>query len=503
MDVANVVDAPSRHTSSQPRAARGLLHLSLLVLTLLGLAGVAYYVPTLERVRPWVRGEGIPVVRLFTGVVRRAELPQFEGAQTAVSPHAASGGEQLPDPQGEVDEQLEAANLGSGQEIASKEYAGAPVSIENPEALDYFYAALRRSARQEKGAITRVAHYGDSSVAADEITQTLRRKLQLRFGDAGHGFMLTAKGEMHYVHRDVSHGESDGWEVSSVVRRGLKGGHYGYGGVLARAYGGEYASFGTVSGRPIGGAVSRFEVFFQQFPGGGDLKLAVDNGAPQLLRTRDPETRDSWHVIEVPDGDHELSLRTSGGEIRMYGVVQERAGPGVVYDALGLVGARADRLLDADPEHMAKQIAHRDPDLLVLAFGGNEAGNDWLDPARYAASLRKVLKLMRAGKPEMSCLLFAPLDQAERTPRGRIITLSVLPAIVFTQREVAKTEGCAFFDTWTAMGGEGAMERWFEARPRLVSSDLRHATPQGYAILGNAYYKALLEGFASYMGRAK
>jgi hypothetical protein len=53
------------------------------------------------------------------------------------------------------------------------------------------------------------------------------------------------------------------------------------------------------------------------------------------------------------------------------------------------------------------------------------------------------------------------------------------------------------------MGGEGAMGRWFEAHPRLVSSDLRHATPQGYAILGNAYYKALLEGFASYLERAK
>jgi lysophospholipase L1-like esterase len=504
VDVANVVNAPSRHTSSQPRAPRGLWHLSLLVLTLLSLAAVAYFVPTLERVRPWVRGEGIPVVRLFTGVVRRAELPQFEGAQTAAPPQVESGGEQLPDPQGDpADEQLEAANLGSGQDVAAKEFAGAPVSIENPEALDYFYAALRRSARQEPGAITRVAHYGDSSVAADEITQTLRRKLQLRFGDAGHGFMLTAKGDMHYVHRDVSHGESDGWEVSSVVRRGLKGGHYGYGGVLARAYGAESASFGTVSGKPVGGAVSRFELFFQRFSSGGELRLSVDNAAPQVVHTRDAETQDAWHTIEVPDGDHELTLRTAGGEVRMYGVVQERAGPGVVYDALGLVGARADRLLDAEPDHMARQIAHRSPDLLVLAFGGNEAGNEWLDPARYAASLRKVLKLMRAGKPEMSCLLFAPLDQAERTPRGHIITLSLLPAIVFTQREVAKSEGCAFFDTWTAMGGEGAMGRWFEARPRLVSSDLRHATPQGYAILGNAYYKALLEGFASYLERAK
>jgi lysophospholipase L1-like esterase len=477
-----------------------LLHLALLALTLVGMAAVAYFVPSLERVRPWVKGEGLPVVRLFTSS-RRAELPQFEGAAANV-PRAAPGDPTAdPEAQSGDDPGEDAVSAQFGLEITAKEYAGAPVSIENPKALDHFFKALRRSARQEPGATVRVAHYGDSSVAADEITQTARRKLQLRFGDAGHGFMLMAKGDMHYVHRDVTHSESDGWELSSIVRRGLKSGYYGYGGVFARAYGGEFASFGTVSKGPIGTNVSRFEVFFQRFSGGGDLKLSVDNEPPQLVKTRSATTEDAWHVIEVPDGPHTLSVRTSG-EVRMYGVAQERPGPGVVYDALGLVGARADRLLDADPEHMARQIAHRDPDLLVLAFGGNEAGNDWLDPARYAASLRKVIQLMRAGKPEMSCLLFAPLDQAERTPRGRIITLSVLPAIVLTQREVAETEGCAFFDTWTAMGGEGAMERWYEARPRLVSSDLRHATPAGYAILGTAYYKAMLESFAAYLGKS-
>ncbi len=500
MDASNVMDVPSDHGSGSTRTTRGLWHLFAIVLTLATIAVVAYMTPTLERVRPWVNGEGIPVVRLFTSE-RRAELPQFEGSAAATHAHAERKQEAE-----EPEEFLEPKNVRDapqfGLEIAAKEYAGAPVSIENPEALDYFYAALRRSARRDAGAITRVAHYGDSSVAADEITQTLRRRLQLRFGDAGHGFMLMAKGDMHYVHRDVSHTESDGWEISSVVRRGLKSGFYGYGGVFTRAFGGEYATFGTSTRGAVGHAVSRFEIFYQKFPNGGELRLSVDGAAVQALKTRSPTTEDAFHVIEVPDGEHTLTVRTSG-EVRTYGVVQERAGPGIVYDSLGLVGARADRLLDADPEHMARQIGHRSPDLIVLAFGGNEAGNDWLDPAKYAESLRKVLKLMRAGNPEASCLLFSPLDQAERTPRGRIITLSVLPAIVITQREVAKTEGCAFYDTWTAMGGEGAMERWFESRPRLVSSDLRHATPQGYAIIGVGYYKALLEGFAGYLARGK
>ena len=49
------------------------------------------------------------------------------------------------------------------------------------------------------------------------------------------------------------------------------------------------------------------------------------------------------------------------------------------------------------------------------------------------------------------------------------------------------------------MGGENAMRRWYKARPRLAMGDFRHATPAGYEIIGNMFYKALLAGFADYL----
>jgi lysophospholipase L1-like esterase len=186
------------------------------------------------------------------------------------------------------------------------------------------------------------------------------------------------------------------------------------------------------------------------------------------------------------------------GEVRIYGVSQEREVPGIVYDALGLVGARAVHLLDADAKHIAGQIRHRDPDLLVLGFGGNEAGNEKMNMQSYAASLTKVIKLMRAGKPQMSCMLFGPLDQGERNARGDIATLAALPGIVDVQRQVSKEQGCAFFDTYKAMGGFGSVNRWYNARPRLFGPDLRHATPTGYAIIGDMYYQALIKAFGDY-----
>ena len=49
----------------------------------------------------------------------------------------------------------------------------------------------------------------------------------------------------------------------------------------------------------------------------------------------------------------------------MYGIAMG-AQAGVIYDSLGIVGARASRMLNFDEGHLAGQIAHRSPDLLVV-----------------------------------------------------------------------------------------------------------------------------------------
>ena len=132
--------------------------------------------------------------------------------------------------------------------------------------------------------------------------------------------------------------------------------------------------------------------------------------------------------------------------------------------------------------------------MVVLGFGGNEAD----DPIRstennYEREFAAVIRRMRAGRREMACVVFAPLDQAARDDHGRIRTMPTIPVIVEAQRNAARREGCAFFDTYQAMGGEGAMATWVRATPRLAMSDFRHATPEGYHVIGNLFYKALLK----------
>ena len=487
-----------------------LQHLATVTVFMLAACAMTYVIPPMHGLRPWIPGEeDFPVIRLFK---QWGDIPAFAGHggsyRAATATDKAS--ERLADAVGET----VAANLGAKPvvmpppedtlKIAPTEYAGIDVHIEDPtgRGMRPFYQALEKTARGDEGAITRVGHYGDSSIATDLITSTVRENLQARFGDAGHGFVLAAKGYIPYKHRGVRQSSNpDSWETREVVRRQDRYGRYGYGGVQSRALSGAWARVGTAKRGDVGKNASRFDIYYEAQPRGGKFSVRLDKEKHDTVSTKAEARSDGVYSIEAPDGPHVLELRhTRGGPVYLYGVAVEREGPGVVYDSLGLVGARANRLLNFDEAHIKRQLEQRGVNLIVLGFGGNEASDDRSEDDFYEDYMQ-VLQRMRQGRDDLGCLVFAPLDQARRE-RGRIRTLPTIPLIIAAQRRAAFDSGCAFFDTYQAMGGENAMRRWYKARPRLAMGDFRHATPAGYEIIGNMFYKALLAGFADYLAGA-
>lgn len=506
-----VVDSPRGESSARPtvaaetkdderetdRALGRLLH----VATYLALAlALVYLVPALRKYRPWVAG-----VDPWPVLARYAD-------HTDTSESIANGGaaeEGPPTDRDELAAQLGssvAANLSVGNtahhgprtHIMETEYEGLSQHIVDAtgSGMRPFYDSLLRTARQEAHAITRVAHYGDSSIATDRITSTVRRNLQERFGDAGHGFVLVGNGSMAYRHIGLTHTMSDAWHTQEVTRQSRDDGRYGFGGIVLRGGGGARSTLGSDPESPVGKTVSRFEIWYATAPRLGEIELRIDGGEPRNVYTMSDAPSDGVHVIDVPDGDHRMSVRALS-IVEIYGVVLERDVPGVVYDSLGLVGARASRLLNFDAAHIQSQIRRRGTNLLVLGFGGNEA-SDYIDPAVYEASFDQVVQRMRADRTDLGCLVVAPLDQAGREG-GAIRTFRGLPILIEAQKRVAARRGCAYFDTFAAMGGSGSMARWYRSNPPLASGDFRHATPEGYEVIGNMIYRAILEGFAGYL----
>ncbi len=292
-----------------------------------------------------------------------------------------------------------------------------------------------------------------------------------------------------------------GWKALKIIDDGARDGHFGFGGVSSRGYAGANAFFATAEDdSPVGKAVSRFEVFYLKAPNHGTFTTRVDQqGDPVSIDTAADALEDAVAVVEVPDGPHRLDLRvTGGGPVRIHGVVMERAGPGVVYDAMGLVGARASRLLNADPAHWKRQLDLRRPDLMIIMYGGNELVDRGMNMEKYGAKFRTVLRRFRDARPEAACLVMSPLDHGVRT-RGRVITDPMMLDMMPVQREAAFAEGCAWYSVFEAMGGEGSMGRWNASEPRLGWGDLAHVTKAGAQVLGERFYKALLQGLGQWL----
>lgn len=388
------------------------------------------------------------------------------------------------------------------ERVERVEYQGLTREIEDPShSMRPFYQRLARVARGER-VLARMSVYGTSTNGADRMTSQLRRLLQERFGDGGKGWVPVSPGWRYQRHQDVEW-SSDHWRTFVVNRGDGPLDRYGYGGVVAiNRDDGAVARFATVEDSP-GSRVGVFRLFYQAWPEGTSVRLSVDEGTPRVLSTQADTVEDRVETIEVPDGAHELTVSAVPAEgegseetLRLYGVTMERRGPGVVVDGLALIGAFTRVLRLFDRAHLASQVQLRDPELVVFWMGANDAVSSSVAfvPERYTEHYRGILRRYREANPEMGCLVMSVLDKGERV-NGRIVTRPRVPRLVQTQREVATAEGCAFFDTYEAMGGEGTMARWYANHPRLVTDDLGHLTASGSRIMGTLLYRALLKGY--------
>jgi lysophospholipase L1-like esterase len=458
------------------------------VATLLGLTLVLELTPGLARFRLFgSRPDAAPAASAPAASTASVGEARLETETRNVAPPVARAARA----QGPI-----AAETTEDPALPGKDQPPVPLLDPSGRALDALFRKLERVERKEPGAIARIVHFGDSLVASDFVSGTLRRVLQKRFGDAGHGFTLIANAWPSYFHWDVKRYATAGFKVSRIVGPYADDGFYGLGGVSFRAERHALARFGTDDGDGIGSKVSRFVVAYAEEPTGGRFQLRVDGKDVEVVDTRGPVLRARFHEHRVPDGRHELEIQTLSGESRLFGVVLERDGPGVVLDAIGIQGARIRFLAKQNEAHFTEQLRFRNPELVVYQFGANESGDGFVYSMEdYRRTMREVIEHAKRALPEAGCLVIATMDRAAKQG-DQIVSVRVIPSLVAEQKRVAAEVGCAFFDTYTAMGGKGSMPIW--VRRGLGQADLTHPSGAGAERIGNWIFGATMRAYASY-----
>jgi lysophospholipase L1-like esterase len=365
---------------------------------------------------------------------------------------------------------------------------GANIPVDNAAALIPFFETLYRHQRGEIAGPVHILHYGDSHTAADEWTGDLRIHFQEKFGDGGSGFSLAGRPWNSYRRMDVRSGSTRGWHTDGLVGRAGDG-VYGLGGVSLSTTSAHEAIY-------LDANAAQFELFYYQQPGGGTLQL-YDNGAPTERISTDGEAGPAYYHLEVTPGMHRVEAETlDRNPVRLFGWVAENT-TGVTYEELGINGAEASIILGWNEETLRSNIERRNPALIVLAYGTNEAGRrDWTLES-YRDMYSKLIERLRAAAPTAAILVIGPADRTQKVRNGgrqtHWETMEKIGVIAEAQRQAALANGCAFWDLGAKMGGKGSMLKWVAAG--MAQADHVHFTGPGYRMLGDAVFRDVMSQY--------
>ena len=332
-----------------------------------------------------------------------------------------------------------------------------------------------------------ILQYGDSHTASDDWANQMRQDFQAKFGAGGPGYTLPGHPFLGYRRFDSRGNNSRGWYTSGIVTR-KNDGIDGLGGIsLTSQSAGETVTLSV--------ECEQLELHFLRQPGGGQLEFSVD-GAPTATVDTDGDNGPGVYAYAAPPGPHQYTLRTlSSAPVRLFGwVAQNHAG--VTYETLGINGAQANLILDWNPNILAPELMSRDPALIILAYGTNEALSRSWTVEEYRTALTEIIQRLRAAVPVASILLIGPPD-CEYRARGRRLPFPNLDQVIEIQRAVAQANGCAFWDWRAAMGGPGSVRQWVQAG--LGQGDYTHLTGAGYRTLGGALFEELMAQYNRFL----
>ena len=379
---------------------------------------------------------------------------------------------------------------------------------ENPDRIylpgdDYaFFDPVFRAFEQarDSGRTVRVAHYGDSQIEMDRISQNLREALQTRFGGCGTGmFPAMTTTPMATVSRYASGGF--GFYTMVVDSTTQRAGHNRYGPLaqVTGLWGGGTVSLRARKEKSIPEHVKAFQsvsVLYGRASEDFSATVQADTLRPApVVRADSCATWVTWTF------DHPVDKATLKftGSAEIYGVATDGTA-GVTVDNVPLRGSTGHILTRIDSCLLKTAYRLDDTRLVILQFGGNfvPAAGSSKAISGYMDKVREQIAYFRAVAPGAKILFIGPSDMAASTEDGRIVSYRRLPEVVDSLKAVSLAAGAAYWDLYRMMGGQNSMAQWVRHSPAYAGPDYVHFTSTGAKVVGETLSRSFLTYYDFY-----
>ena len=356
--------------------------------------------------------------------------------------------------------------------------------------MEHFYAALNET----KSRPVRIAFIGDSFIESDILTDVLRDLLQGHYGGEGVGFVTMD--HVAVAGRKTIRQQRAGWEMHSAIDKQYNPAWTGLSGYYFVAQGAASVELDGNSeySRYLGHAeVSHFLLKTQGIP--LSLTASTETGQSQQFSTK-AEAGLQCVTFQAPMKRVRWSLGGANSVVA-YGVTMEGR-TGIVLDNLSLRGSSGLPLLVVSQEHLLSLNALRPYDLVVLQFGLNVMLRGKSDYSAYTTQLEKIISHLRAAMPETAFLVMGISDRDGKLRTGELGTLPEIAPLIEAQANAAVGRSVAFWNTFEAMGGNGAMVEYAKANPPMAAKDYTHINEEGGKRIAHHLFDAILWGHELY-----
>jgi lysophospholipase L1-like esterase len=212
---------------------------------------------------------------------------------------------------------------------------------------------------------------------------------------------------------------------------------------------------------------------------------------------------DEWkstYTFSLPDFTDSICIMFDSvpGEFTLTGILLENNMPGISVHGVGVNGARVSSYLRCDDFERDLNLIR--PDLIIFGIGINDAAEKDFEKNNFKRNYNELIKVIKRVNPDCALLFITNNDsyKREKVKKKTRYEVNLNGEIVEEAfMELGKKYNAAVWNQFDIMGGLESMQDWEEAG--LAKKDKVHFTNEGYRLLGDLLYNALITRYIEHI----
>ncbi len=181
----------------------------------------------------------------------------------------------------------------------------------------------------------------------------------------------------------------------------------------------------------------------------------------------------------------------SNGNFTLYGMSAESAPNGITYHSIGINGAKVPSFLRCDK--FEEQMKMLKPDLVILGLGINDAYGRRFSQKLYEENYEMLIHGIRTVAPDAAIILTTNNDsylyRRYVNKNGEKVKKSML--------KLSEKMDVGVWNMYDVMGGLNSIVLW--QRSGLAQRDKIHFTREGYLLMGDLLFNAIIKNFEKHI----